>query len=226
MYCPEVNVIAEAESVQSALVEIAKHNPDLVLLDIKMQDGTGFDLLGKFDPAPFKVVFITAFDQFAVDAFKFSALDYLLKPVNPDELVKAMKKAQEKVAASELEVRIKTFISNINNFQRETKKIVLKTQESVHIIAVSEIVRCEADRNYTKFYLGGGKSLLVTGSLKEYDDMLANSGFFRAHHSYLVNLDFIDHFRKNKMLLVMKDQSEVPVATRKKEMLLELLEKI
>ncbi|HWY11129.1 MAG TPA: LytTR family DNA-binding domain-containing protein [Bacteroidia bacterium] len=225
MYCPGATVLAEAENIESAAAEIKKHRPDVVLLDIDMPDGTGFDLIKNLSPINFKVIFITAFDKYAVQAFKYSALDYLLKPVNPDELVNALQKAQQQLQTEELSIKLNTFISNMSNIGREAKKIVLKTQDMVHVLNISDIVRCEADRNYTKFILSSGKNILVSGSLKEYDDMLSQDKFFRSHHSHLINLSYIDRVEKQNDQLVMKDSSLVPLATRKKEALLQLLEK-
>jgi len=225
MYYPSAVVLAEAEDVESAATEIKKHKPDVVLLDINMPGGTGFDLIKKFDPVNFKIIFITAFDNYAVQAFKYSALDYLLKPVNPDELVNALQKAQQQLQTEELSVKLNTFISNMSDLGREAKKIVLKTQDMVHVLNISDIIRCEADRNYTKFILSSGKNILVSGSLKEYDDMLSPDKFFRSHHSHLINLSYIDRVEKQNDQLVMKDSSVVPLATRKKEALFQLLER-
>jgi len=226
MYYPNASVVAEAGNIEEAATEIKKHNPDVVLLDIDMPGGSGLDLVKNLSPINFKLIFITAFNKYAVQAFKFSALDYLLKPVNPDELISALKKAEERIQAEELSLKFNTFMSNMASLTREAKKIVLKTQNTVHILNITEVIRCEADRNYTKFLLSNGKSMLVSGSLKEYDDMLSADGFFRAHHSHLVNLSFISRVEKQNSELVMKDNSIIPLATRKKDTLLELLEKL
>jgi len=196
------------------------------MLDIKMPGGSGFDLISKLNPINFKIIFITAFDKYAVQAFKFSALDYLLKPVNPDELVNALQKARQQIQTEELTLRLDTFLGNIAGQNREPKKIVLNTQNTVHVLNLTDIIRCEADRNYTKFILSSGKSILVTGSLKEYDDILSVSGFFRSHHSHLINLSYIDRLEKQNDHLIMKDSSVVPLAVRKKDALLQLLQKI
>jgi len=226
MYFPDSEVLAEAGDIVQAEQEIRKLKPDVVLLDIQMPGGTGFDLIRKLSPVNFKIIFITAFDKYAVQAFKYSALDYLLKPVSPDELVKALEKAKQQKQAEEFTLRLDTFIGNMAGQNREPKKIVLNTQNTVHVLNLSDIVRCEADRNYTKFYLVSGKSLLVTGSLKEYDDMLNPSGFFRCHHSHLINLSYIERVEKQNDQLVMKDTSMVPLAVRKKDTLLQLLQQI
>lgn len=227
LHFPDVKVVAEAENVQSALEEIKTHSPDVVLLDIKMPDGTGFDLLKQFIPLTFKVIFITAFDHYAVQAFKFSALDYLLKPVIPEELVNALHKAQEQINTENINAKLNVFMSNMNGLTRETKKIVLNTQETMHVINITDIVRCEADRNYTLFVLSNKKPILVSGSLKEYDEMLSPYSFFRSHHSHLVNISFIDRFeKKDGGRLVMKDGSVALVSSRKKDELIVALNRI
>lgn len=227
MYYPKAMVVAEADTVQSAITEIEKHKPQVVLLDINLHDKTGFDLLQQIQPISFKIIFITAYQEYAVQAFKFSALDYLLKPVNPDELVLALEKAEQELKKEEYNTQLHTFISNLGATPRENKRIILKTQDSLHVINANEIVRCEADRNYTRFFILGKKEILVSETLKEYEDMLVPLGFFRAHHSHLVNLAHIERFEKRDGgSLIMKDGSNVPVAVRKKDQLMELLQKL
>jgi two-component system LytT family response regulator len=225
IYFPAAEIVSEAEDVESGYAEIRKHQPDVVLLDIQMPGGSGFDLIKKFSPVNFKLIFVTAFDNYAIQAFKFSAIDYLLKPVDPEELVKALQKASNLINEKELSLKIETLMSNLGSGSQEPKKILLKTQEAVHLIKVSDIIRCEADRNYTRFILADDKSILVSGSLIEYDEILSNSGFFRSHHSHLINIQHIVKIDKHNFQIVMKDHSVTPLATRKKEILLHLLEK-
>jgi two-component system LytT family response regulator len=227
MYYEPAQLVGEAEDILTAGDLIKGQKPDVVLLDINMPGGSGFELLKQFNPMPFKVVFITAFDDYAVQAFKFSALDYLLKPVNPDELVAALQKAHKQLHAEETSLRMETFLQNISGTTRDSKKIVLNTQEAMHIINITDIVRCEADRNYTKFIIKGSKNILVSGSLKEYDEMLSAYGFFRSHHSHLVNLDYIDRFdKRDGGRLILKDGSEILLAVRKKDELMAALARI
>jgi two-component system, LytTR family, response regulator len=224
MYYPQAQVVAEADSVQTAVTEIEKHKPQVVLLDINLQQKTGFDVLTQMHPVSFKIIFITAYQEYAIQAFKFSALDYLLKPVNPDELIKALDKAQQELKKDEYNTQLHTFITNLGAAPRENKKIILKTQDSLYVVNASDIVRCEADRNYTRIHIFGKKEILVSDTLKEYEDMLTPLGFFRAHHSHLINLSYIEKFEKRDGgTLILKDQSAVPVAVRKKDQLLELL---
>ncbi len=220
--CPvDISVVGEAEDVQSGYDIILKKKPDLVLLDINLPDGTGFDILKKFDKIRFKIIFITAHEEHAIKAFKFSALDYILKPVTAGELIGAIEKAAETINKEETEIKFSAFLSNLDRI----KKIVLRTAESIHIISIEDIIRCEADVNYTTFYLKNGEKLLVSKTLKEYAELLEHSDFYRTHQSHLVNLEHISRYDKMEGgHLVMIDESIVPVSTRKKEQLFKFFE--
>ena len=218
-----VSVVGEAEDVKSGYEVIKKLNPDVVLLDINLPDGTGFDILKRFDKISFKIIFITAHEEYAVRAFKFSALDYILKPVTAGNLFQAIEKAQTTIQKEETDIKLSAFLSNLNKI----KKIVLKTAESIHIINIKDIIRCEADVNYTTFYLVNSETLLVSRPLKEYSELLEPSGFYRTHQSHLVNLDHISRYDKvDGGHLVMIDESIVPVSHRKKDDLFGLFEKM
>lgn len=224
LYCLGVEIIAEAQGVEEGLKVIKETNPDLILLDIKMFDGTGFDLLKRIENANFKIIFITAYDEFALNAIKFSALDYLLKPVEPEELAAAIKKAELAIEVDILNLKIKTLLHNI---EKENKRLTVKTSECYHIISVNEIIRCEAEGNYTRFFLQNGNKILVSTTLKEYEALLEQYQFFRTHQSHLINLKEISRFeKKDGGTIIMKDKSKVPVSTRKKERLLEVIENL
>ncbi len=219
----DIRVAGEADSVQSGFELIRDKTPDLVLLDITLNDGTGFDLLQKFEKIFFKVIFITAHEEYALKAFKFSALDYILKPLTAGELLRAIEKANESKQHEETELKISTFLSNLDKI----KKIVLRTTESIHIVHLKNIIRCEADVNYTTFYIDTGVKLLVSKTLKDYSDLLEPSGFFRTHQSHLVNLEHILRYDKaDGGHLVMADDSIVPVSSRRKDELFKLFEKM
>jgi len=227
LYYTGVSVIAQAENVKSGIDIINKYNPDLVLLDVKMPDGTGFDLLKNFNAINFKVIFITAYEEYAIKAFKFSALDYILKPVDPDELITAIKKTEHSLYNKEINLKLNAFLTNIENISKEVKKIVLKTAENIYIVNVKEIVRCKADGNYTQFFFADGKKLLVSKTLKEFYELLGEYNFFRVHQSHLINLNYLDHYEKAYGGFVkMKDNSSVPVSFRKKELLLKFFKEL
>ncbi len=217
-YCDGVEVIGSAGGVVSGAKLIRELNPDLVFLDIQMPDGTGFDLLEILPEANFKLIFTTASDEFAIKAFKFSAVDYLLKPIDPDELIEAVKRVsdQEKPAA-----RIELLKENFNT----PRRIALNTLDKIHIVNVAEILRCESDINYTMFHFTDGSKLLVTKTLKEFDKLLSDQGFVRIHQSHLINAGFIKEFLKSSGYIVMKDGTKVPVSTRKKQALMDLIAK-
>jgi two-component system LytT family response regulator len=224
--CPNVKVIATADGVKSGIAAINKHHPDLVFLDIKMGDGTGFDLLKKLEPIDFKLIFITAYDQYAVKAFKFSALDYLLKPVDPDELQHAVEKT-EQIIKEGIKIQLDALEDNMDSGEKSGKKIILRTFDNIHLVHTKDIVYCESDGNYTTFYLLNDTKIMVSNRLKEYDEMLSEYGFFRVHKSYLINLSHIIRFEKAEGgSVVLNNDYKVPVASRKREQLMELFERI
>ena len=225
-HCPNVKLVAKAGSVKSGVEAIKRHHPDLVLLDIKMDDGTGFDLLKQLEPVDFKVIFITAYDEFAIKAIKFSALDYLLKPVDPEDLVKAINKA-EKLIVKELNTQLNALEDNMRSGSAALKKIILKTFDNIYLVKMYDIIYCESYDNYTYFYTLDNSKILVSNTLKEYEEMLSEYGFFRVHKSYLINLAHIQRFEKAEGgNVVLSNEVTLPVASRKREQLLELLDKI
>ncbi len=226
IYSPDSVVVAEADGVKTGLVAIKEHKPDLVLLDVEMKDGTGFDLLSFYGKLDFKVVFVTGHDGYAIKAFKFSAIDYILKPVDPDDLVSALNKAQQITDANEQNLKVATLVQN-KKAESEDQSIILKDAETVYLVNVKDIIRCESETNYTRFYLKDGRVLLVSKTLKEYDTLFEDQSFFRAHQSHLINLRHFDRYeKKDGGLVFMKDGSTLPVAVRKKESLIAALENL
>ncbi|MEA3446250.1 MAG: LytTR family DNA-binding domain-containing protein [Bacteroidota bacterium] len=226
-YCQNIKLVATAHSVESGVAAIRKYKPDLILLDIKMNDGTGFDLLKKLDPIDFKIIFITAYDQYAIRAFKFAAIDYLLKPVDPFDLRDAVGRA-EKLHQKNFDTQLKTLQENLKTNGAGTKRnIILKTQDNIHLVKVSEINYCESDGSYTNIYLIGGNKIMVSSTLKDYDEILHDSGFFRVHKSFLINLRHIRRFEKAEGgYVILENESKIPVASRKREDLLEMFEQL
>lgn len=222
-YAENVQVVGMANSVESAYKVILERNPDLIFLDIQMPDGTGFDLLKKFDKISFKIIFVTAHQEFAIEAFKYSALDYILKPLAPANLLAAVKKTEDTMSSEELNLKLKTLLNNIAEPVKNKKKIVLKTMERIYSVDLDDIIRFESDGGYTKVYLVDGKRIMVSKTMKEYDDLLMDAGFLRVHHSHLINMNHLFCFEKAEGHVVMKDDSIVPVSNRKKDHLMELL---
>ncbi len=222
LYCSRVEVVGQARDVSSAYEIINEEDPDLVLLDINMPDGSGFDLLSKYSKINFRVVFVTAHEEYAIKAFRFSALDYLLKPIDPSELISAIEKIVENYPANSINEQFDTFKANfLKEEHQNEKRIVLKTQENIFVIDLKDIIRCKSEKNYTYFYFSNRDKIIVSRTLKEYEDILTEYDFMRVHRSHLINLKQIDRFEKNDGgMVIMSDGSEVDVSYRKKDALL------
>ncbi|MCK9401132.1 MAG: LytTR family DNA-binding domain-containing protein [Bacteroidales bacterium] len=225
-HCPQVEVAGKASSVATGIKALQELHPDLVLLDIQMSDGTGFDLLNSLPVIDFKVIFITAFDQYALQAFRFSAVDYLLKPVNPELLAEAVERAGQLIQEHH-NIQMQALQENLRNIERQNKKIILKTTENIYLLDLNNIISCESDNNYTCVYTSDGEKILVSKTLKEYDNLLAGCGFYRVHKSYLINLAHIKRFEKQDGgYIILTNDLKIPVASRKRDEMLELLEKM
>ena len=226
-HCKNVEVVATADSVKSGMQVIKQYKPDIVLLDIKMHDGTGFDLLNKVKPVDFQVIFISAYEEHALKAFKFSAVDYILKPIDSNELIAAIKKAEEAISPLNGLHHLDVLETNYSSDNRETKKIILKTLDSIYAVNVKDIVRCESDTSYTQFFLNDTRKILISKPLKEYDELLSEFGFFRTHQSHLINLDFFEQYKKaDGGFAIMKDGTAIPVSSRKKDLFLQTIDKL
>ncbi len=221
----DLEVTSMGENVLTAIEAIEKVQPDLLFLDIQMPDGTGFDVLKSIKEKKFEVIFITAHEEYAIKAIKFSALDYLLKPVDVEELRQAIERALNTITLKKQESQFEALQNNIT--PNSKKRLVLKTHESVYVLELDQIIRCEADKNYTTFFLVGGKKIVVSKTLKDYETILSPHNFLRIQQSHLVNLDFIDRYDKaNGGVVVMKDGAEVPLSHAKREHFFNLIEKL
>ena len=222
---PDISIVATAESVDEAFQLINKHQPELILLDVQIHDKTGFDLLKQFSSINFKVIFITAHNDYAIKAFKFSAVDYILKPIDVDELALAIQKAKNIIEQESFTKKIASLLHNHSDTNKNNQKIVLKTQDRVDVVNINDIIRCEADLSYTTFHFLNRGKIMVSKTLKEYDELLSHHNFFRIHQSHLINMNYLQSFKKNDGgFVVMKDNSEIPVASRKKDQLLKLIQ--
>lgn len=218
-YCPQVEVIGEAEGVVSGAKIIKEMQPDVVFLDIQMNDGSGFDLLEILPEINFKIIFTTASNEFAIKAFKFSAVDYLLKPIDADELRAAVDKAIN-TKKSKVETLKHNLVYGI-------ERIALNSQDKIIVIKVDDILRLESSGSYTLFYTKNGDQILVTKTLKEYDSMLSDQGFLRVHQSHLISINSIKEFVKNDGgYIKMIDGKDIPVSSRKKSLVLKTLTQI
>jgi two-component system LytT family response regulator len=223
-FCPEVKLIGNAEGVLSGAKLLKETEPDILFLDIQMKDGSGFDLLEIVKLNHCSVIFTTASNDHAIKAFQFSAIDYLLKPIDPDLLITAVEKvAQRKDGQKE---QLRTLQENLSS-SKKPDKIVLHTLEKIAVVAVKDIIRCEASGNYTLFHIHGQKKILVTRTLKDFEKLLEPHSFLRVHQSHLVNLDHIKSYEKTEGgYLMMSDGNHVSVSVRKKAYVVKVLERI
>lgn len=227
-YAADIEIVGEAENVTDAINIISSRKPQVVFLDIQLAEGTGFDILEKIteieDKISFQVVFITAHEQYAIKAFRFSALDFLLKPVDPEELQHVVGKIKKTLQKNESFEHIELLLENIRKKTDNFKRIALSTSDGIHLFDVSEIIRCESADNYTKFFFKNRKSILISKTLKEYEELLSEHGFERIHQSHLINLAYLkSYIKKDGGYVIMSDDSHLPISQRKKEHLQEIL---
>lgn len=216
-----VNVVGNAMNVKSGIALIQKTDFDILFLDIEMPDGTGFDLLDALDEINFDIIFITAFNQYAIKAFRYAALDYLMKPINPVELSEAISRVKN-YKNKEVNNRVNLLLENYKS-DTDFEKLAVATTEGVHYFDVEKIIRCEADGSYTTLYAQEKKPLIASKSIKEYESLLPDY-FFRVHKSHLVNTKFIVKFNNGENATVsLKDDSEISVSRRRKTIVQEKL---
>ncbi|HBB92008.1 MAG TPA: DNA-binding response regulator [Bacteroidales bacterium] len=219
-YCPSLEVVNTANNAMDGINVIRESKPDLILLDVEMPHGSGFDLLAQFPDKTFDVIFITAFNHYAIRAIKFSAVDYILKPININEFIVAIEKVLEKRSTSFQPNRnLETLLENLNS--PAPAKLAIPTSEGMEYINTREIIRIEADRSYSWFFLTGKRKLLVSTNLKEYQDILSDRSFFRAHNSHLINLEHVKKYiRSDGGAIEMTDGSQVPISRTRKDIFL------
>jgi two-component system LytT family response regulator len=220
---PDIEVVGEADGVETGIELIQKSNPDLVLLDIEIKGGTGFNILQKVRPYNFMVIFITAFDEFAIKAIKFSAIDYILKPINETEFCLAVESAISTYERNKVALQVENLLNHVED-KGKNRKIVLRTMESIFLVDLEEILYCESDNSYTTFYLEGGKSVLVSKGIKEYEQMLSPYRFFRPHQRYIVNLNKVERIDKaDGGSIILKSKASIPISHRRKQALMDFL---
>nr|WP_319399721.1 LytTR family DNA-binding domain-containing protein [uncultured Carboxylicivirga sp.] len=222
-YCIQVEVCAMANNAAEGVQLIHQYQPDLVFLDIQMPGGNGFDLLESISERDFKVIFVTAYDQYAIKAIRYCAFDYLLKPINTIELQKAVDRVVAELKSHKKESKLQ-YETLQHNGAHSAKRIALPSAQRLLFVEVSDIIRCEAESNYTCIYLQSGAKEVVSKTLKEYEELLAEEGFIRVHQSHLVNVQMIQSYEKaDGGYLLMKDASQVPISRLRKEKVMEVL---
>lgn len=213
-YCDNITVVSEANSVKTGLRTISQFKPDVVFLDIQLSDGTGFDILEQLQIIDFRIIFVTAYNQYALRAFKFSTVDYLLKPIDPDQLIDAVEQLKVDFTYESINKKLEVLIGNRNSFE----KIALPCIDGIRFESIKDIVRCESESNYTIIHLNTEESIMVTRTLKEYEEMLSSLNFFRVHQSHLINMGYVKKYVKGEGgSVIMEDGTEVEVARRRKE---------
>ena len=225
-YCPQVKIEAICNSAEQGIAAINQFRPDVVFLDIEMPNMNGFDMLEKFDELFFDVVFITAYHQFAIKAFRYSALNYLLKPVDPDDLLETIRRI-EKNKTVPLKEQMELLLQTVANPAAQTiARIALTTSYGMLFVETKDIVYCESDNNYTSVKMKGGKKILVSKTLKEIDETLSGTDFYRIHNSFLINLGHIQKFvRGDGGYVVMDDETIVTISRTKKQEFMDLFSK-
>lgn len=218
--------VGEADGVRTGLEKIDCFRPDIVLLDIEMNDGTGFDLLKQVSDPSFQLIFTTAHNQYAIQAFRFSAIDYLLKPIDPAELSHALQKAAGNISNNTFQQQLNILLQQYAQKNDPDKKIVLKDVDKTYFIKLNDILYCEAQGSYTKFYLSNAEPVFVSRNLRSYEELLAPAGFIRTHHSCLVNPSKIKIYdrKTDSGTLILEGGHSIPVSQRKKDFVLQFLE--
>jgi len=217
-YCPEVEVVGNADGVETALHVIQATKPDLVFLDIEMTHGNAFDLLNQLQPVSFQVIFVTAFDNYAIRAFKYSAVDYLLKPVDIDDLRSALERVNSKGQGKNFILQMETLLYNVETFQLTQQKMAVPTLTGLVFIPIKDIMRFEAKGSYTTIYLTSKEEIIATRNIKEYEDLLPAAIFCRIHNSHIINLHKIQKYHKGRGgYVIMEDGSSIEVASRRRE---------
>jgi two-component system LytT family response regulator len=220
-YCPNVHLLAEADSVKTALTVIENHKPDLVFLDVEMPYGNAFDLLDQVQDRSFETIFVTAYDHYAMKALNFSASYYLLKPIDIDELEKAVSMVINKKSSEEHSLRTRILIENIRIENKQLQKIILPLLDGFEVVRIKDIIRCQANDNFTEFHFQDGSKELICRTLKFYEEILSDLDFVRVHKSHLVNLQYVKRYKKGKGgQLIMSDGSVIDVSNSRKPDLL------
>lgn len=221
----EIELIGTAKSVVEAAKLLRKKQPDILFLDIMLGDGTGFDLLEIFPDLKSKIIFVTASDTHAIKAFKFAAIDYVLKPYSDEDIANSIKKAKKQIQPEKEQLNILKQV--VTNPTQSPDKISLYTQEKIIVATIGNIIRCKSDNNYTTFYFKDTSKILVSKTLKYYADMLKEYGFLRVHQSHLINKSYIkEYIKSDGGYVILNDKSNIPVSVRKRVEILEFLKKM
>ena len=226
-YCPEVNITGIYSTPAAGIAGIRELRPDLVFLDVQMPQMSGFDVLQELSPISFEVIFVSAYDQYAIKAIKFSALDYLLKPVDVDDLLQAIKKVKERLTQKGSSYQYQSVLNNIQSKSGKIEKLAIPSSNGIDFFNSGDIIYCRADGSYTTLILKDKQSCLVSKNLKDFEQLLGESGFCRVHHSYLINLAHVQKYIKGEGgYVLLTEGHHVDISRRKKDEFLGLLDKL
>jgi two-component system, LytTR family, response regulator len=221
---PELSIKAICKSPGEGILAIKGYHPDLVFLDVEMPPSTGFEMLQQLDEINFEVIFTTAYEKYAMQAIKFSAMDYLLKPIGKDDLAVAILRVKEKKLHEKSAKKMEALFENVKSIQNPSKKIVLPATNGIELVYLQDIIRLDSNGNYTTFYLKNKQKIVVSKSIKEYEEMLEEVHFFRVHNSHIINLHYVKNYIKGEGGIVkMEDGSEIDVSRRRKDDFLKAL---
>jgi two-component system LytT family response regulator len=212
---PSFELMGIAGSIAEGEKLIAEVKPDVAFFDVELKDGLSFELLEKLPKIDFEIVFVTAYSHYAINAFQYSAIDFVVKPIDPDDIRRASERALESLSKKNIDERIKNLLFNRSNENSE-QRIVLQTAGSVHVVKVKDIIRCESDINYTTFYLSDGKSIVVSKTMGEFERILPPY-FFRAHRSNLINLNYVVEVKKRSGIAILSNNEKIEISSRKKD---------
>lgn len=221
---PDLHQLEEASGVETGIEKIQSFQPDIVFLDVEMDDGTGFDLLKRLNAPTFQLIFTTAFNQYAMQAFKFSAIDYLMKPIDPIELGNSLSRANQNISQRNLQKQLEVLLQQLPGNPGQGGQIVLKDLDTTYFVKISDIMYCMAEGAYTQFFIRGSDPILVSKNLHSYEELLTPSGFIRTHHSCLVNPTHIKMYDRKTDSLVLEGGHSVPVSQRKRDSVIQILE--
>ncbi len=213
-----IEVVASCTSISNAKAAINLHSPNVIFLDVELQNETGFDLLSQLTNVDFEIVFTTAHNKYAVDAFKYSAMDYLLKPISKEDIKRTLSKLKESISLKDMATKIEVLFYNLEKKKSGSKKITIPTQEGLTVVSSSDIIRCQSDANYTHLHFKDKTKIMASKTLKYFEESLENTGFFRAHQSHLINMECVSKYVKGKGgYVIMNDNSNVEISVRRKE---------
>lgn len=223
-FVEDVTIVATPMNVAQGVEAIKKHNPDIVFLDIEMPDGTGFDLLKQLPKIDFSLVFCTASNLHAIKAFKYNAIDYILKPFDIEDVVSAVQKAKDSLQLKQQQINVDQLLSFMQDSKKPKEKLVLKTLSDMFVVRIDEIFNCQSDGNYTTFMFKDNRKIMVSSNLKSYESILLQHNFIRVHRSHIININHIDRIqKKDGGTIILTNGKEIPISSLRKDAIFEAI---